>query len=195
MDSENGPKQRLIVGLGNPGKQYERTRHNIGFDAIDRFAALHGLSFGGVSRGSQAADGMIEGVRVSLLKPMTYMNLSGEPLAQFLKFRPHPPSEIMAVVDDIHLPVGKIRIRPGGSEGGHNGLKSLSAHLHTKDYPRLRIGVGEPGDTARQIDYVLAPFSKAEREELAETLDRVCAALETWIKDGLETAMNRFNGG
>jgi PTH1 family peptidyl-tRNA hydrolase len=187
-------EQRIIVGLGNPGKEYEQTRHNVGFDAIDRFAARHRLSFGRISRGSQTAEGAVEGAKVTLLKPMTYMNLSGEPLSQFLRNHPHPPDAIMAVVDDIHLPVGKIRLRPGGSDGGHNGLKSLSAHLQTRDYPRLRIGVGEPGDPGRQVDYVLGRFSRDEMKQMDEVFDRLVVALEIWIESGIEAAMNRFNG-
>ncbi len=191
----SGPRQRLIVGLGNPGKQYERTRHNIGFDAIDRFARVHAMPFGVVSRGAQVAEGRIGDTRLTLLKPMTYMNLSGEPLTTFLRNRPHDISEIIVVVDDIHIPLGKIRIRPSGSEGGHNGLKSVAAHLHTRDYSRIRIGVSEPNDTAHQIDYVLSRFSKSEEKELDEVLDRVVSALDLWIDSGTEAAMNRFNGG
>ncbi len=183
----------MIVGLGNPGKEYDQTRHNIGFDIADAFARAHRLAFGGVSRGAQSASGQLFGGSVSLLKPLTYMNNSGEPLAQFLRYHPFEPSQIIAVVDDIHLPLGKMRLRPGGSEGGHNGLKSLTAHLHTPDYPRLRIGVGEPGASSRQIEYVLGKFSKAEMPEVEAITADAVAALEAWIQHGIETAMNRFN--
>ena len=121
------------------------------------------------------------------------MNNSGEPLAQFLRYHPFEPSQIIAVIDDIHLPLGKMRLRPGGSEGGHNGLKSLTVHLHTQDYPRLRIGVGEPGSSSRQIEYVLGRFSKAEMKEVEAVTADAVAALETWMQHDIEAAMNRFN--
>jgi PTH1 family peptidyl-tRNA hydrolase len=184
----------LIVGLGNPGKEYEHTRHNIGFDVLDAFARLHGFVWGRIARGAQRCEKRVLDTEVTLLKPMRFMNLSGEPVASYLRQHPTPADSILIVVDDIHLPVGRVRLRPGGSEGGHNGLKSISAHLRTKDYPRLRIGVGEPGTPDAQIDYVLSRFSRAEQIELQEVMDRAVCAMETWITSGVEAAMNRFNG-
>jgi PTH1 family peptidyl-tRNA hydrolase len=184
----------IIVGLGNPGKAYEHTRHNAGFDALDLFAAKYNLSFGRTSRGAQTAEGRIRKSSVSLLKPMKYMNLSGDPLSNYLRQRPVGPESIMVVVDDIHLPVGRIRLRPGGSDGGHNGLKSITAHLRTNAYPRLRIGVGEPDGSIEQIDHVLSRFSRAEEQVVKETLARSVEALDVWIDEGIEPTMNRFNG-
>ena len=186
-------KKHLIVGLGNPGKEYDKTRHNIGFEVIEAFAQRHGMAFGSVSKGAQSVSGQVLGGSVSLLKPLTYMNNSGEPLMQYLRYHAFEPGQIIAVVDDIHLPLGKIRLRAGGSEGGHNGLKSLTAHLHTRDYPRLRVGVGEPGSSGQQIDYVLGRFGKSEMAELESVIADSAAALEAWIQDGIEAAMNRFN--
>jgi PTH1 family peptidyl-tRNA hydrolase len=188
-------EKRIIVGLGNPGTEYANTRHNIGFDAIDLFASLNKLAWGRLSGGSRTARGKVKGVDIILVKPMTYMNLSGEPLDRILRNIPIEPSSIIVVVDDIHLPIGRIRIRHGGSDGGHNGLKSITSHLKTQDYPRLRIGVGEPGNLDKQIDHVLGRFSRSEQEDMREVLERVTSALETWLEDGTETAMNKFNGG
>ena len=128
------------------------------------------------------------------MKPQTYMNLSGEAIAAFLRNKPMATSDIFVITDDIHLSLGRMRIRLTGSDGGHNGLKSIAAHLRTRDYPRLRIGVGEPGDVSYQVDYVLGRFSRAEQKVISETLERALAAVETWIKEGGEAAMNKFNG-
>jgi peptidyl-tRNA hydrolase, PTH1 family len=187
-------KQLFIVGLGNPGKAYQHTRHNIGFDSLDLFAGKYGLVFGRTSRGAQTAEGRIRVANIALLKPMKYMNLSGEPLNNYLRQRPTPPESILVIVDDVHLPVGRIRLRPGGSDGGHNGLKSITAHLHTNDYPRLRIGVGEPEGSVEQIDHVLSRFSREEEVAVKEILAKSVEAIDTWIDEGIEPAMNRFNG-
>jgi PTH1 family peptidyl-tRNA hydrolase len=187
--------RRVIVGLGNPGAQYVGTRHNIGFEAVELFAKLNNFQWGKMSGGSICASGNLGDYSITLVKPMTYMNLSGEPLMKVIKNTPIEPSEIIVVVDDIHLPIGRIRIRQGGSDGGHNGLKSITAHLQTQDYPRLRIGVGEPQSAEHQIDHVLSRFSRDEQKSLEEVLERTVAALETWITSGTETAMNKFNGG
>jgi len=186
---------KLIVGLGNPGKEYDHTRHNIGFDIVDRFAQLNHITVSKRDYRSLAGDGRVGACRVYLLKPQTYMNLSGESIALFRRHKPLEPADIMVIADDIALPTGKLRIRPGGSAGGHNGLKSIIAHLHTQDFPRLRVGVGAPKDPSVQVDFVLGRFSKAEQPIVEEAVDRAVAALECWLADGLEPAMNRFNGG
>jgi len=185
---------KLIVGLGNPGSDYERTRHNVGFDVIDQFAAAHGIVVGRRDYRGLTGDGSMDGVRVFLLKPQTYMNLSGESLSLFLRVKSLPLSEILVVADDIALPTGKLRLRPAGSAGGHNGLKSIVAHLQSQDFPRLRIGVGAPRDPSVQVDFVLGRFQRDEREIIDEAIGRSVAAIETWITAGLEPAMNRFNG-
>ena len=185
---------RLMIGLGNPGRDYEKTRHNIGFDVIDAYAKIHGIAVSRSSGRALIGDGLVGGVRVTLIKPQTFMNLSGEALAAFLRNKPLPNEEILVIADDINLPVGKLRLRPGGSDGGHNGLKSIAAHLHTKEYPRLRIGVGAPPGGAEQIDFVLGRFSRAEQKIMDEAVQESVAALDIWIEAGLQTAMNKFNG-
>ena len=186
--------QKLIVGLGNPGKEYEKTRHNIGFEVVELFAKLNNVPLTKRSGRAIVGDGVIGDTRTFVLEPQTYMNLSGEAVAAFLRQKPIAPSECIIVTDDIHLPVGKIRIRPGGSDGGHNGLKSLTAHLQTKDYPRIRIGGGEPAAVSRQVDFVLGKFVPADRKLIDETIERAVAALECWVREGLQPAMNKFNG-
>lgn len=185
---------KLIVGLGNPGREYDNTRHNIGFDVVDEFARLNNIPLTRLSNRALIGDGLIGECRVHVVKPQTFMNLSGEAVAAFLRQKPIALGDIMVVTDDINLPVGKLRIRPGGSDGGHNGFKSLTAHLHSKEYPRLRFGVGGPANASHQIDFVLGRFSSADRKIVDESIARAVAALETWLRDGLETSMNRFNG-
>jgi PTH1 family peptidyl-tRNA hydrolase len=185
---------KLIVGLGNPGRDYEGTRHNAGFQLIDSLSRSYQISVTKSSGRALIGDGMVFGVRIYLMKPQTFMNLSGEALAAFLRNKPLEPVDILIATDDIHLDIGRIRIRQTGSDGGHNGLKSVVAHLKTKDYPRIRIGVGEPGESGHQIDYVLGRFSRAEQKILDETIERAGTAVDTWIKEGVEAAMNGFNG-
>jgi len=188
-------RTKLVVGLGNPGKEYERTRHNIGFDVVDRFAQLNNIPMTKRDYRSLTGDGRVGACRVYLIKPQTYMNLSGESIALFRRQKPLEVADILVVADDIALPTGKLRMRPGGSAGGHNGLKSIIAHLHTQDFPRLRIGVGAPKDASVQIDFVLGKFSKAEQPIVDEAVERSVAAIEAWLADGIEPAMNKFNGG
>lgn len=184
---------RLIVGLGNPGKEYDHTRHNIGFEVCEVFA--QGQAMGAWKSGARAlvTDGRVGDARVFVVKPQTFMNLSGEAVALFLRQKPLPLENILVVTDDIALPLGRLRLRAGGSAGGHNGLKSLIAHLHSADFPRLRFGVGSPSSGAAQIDYVLGRFGKSEQAEVEDGVARAVAALETWIADGLAPAMNKFN--
>ncbi|MEO7719787.1 MAG: aminoacyl-tRNA hydrolase [Capsulimonas sp.] len=184
---------KLIIGLGNPGKDYDGTRHNIGFDVIDHLARVNNITVAKRDYRGLIGDGRIADTRIFLLKPQTFMNLSGESVAQFLRQRPLALTDILVITDDIALPVGKLRLRAGGSAGGHNGLKSLIAHLHSQEFPRLRFGVGAPRDASVQIDFVLGKFGKGEQRDVEETIDRAAAAAETWIKDGIEPAMNKFN--
>ena len=185
---------KLIVGLGNPGKEYDRTRHNIGFLVVDAFAKRHGITVTKRDHQALVGDGRVGETRVFLMKPQTYMNLSGQSVASFLRQRPLALTEILVVTDDIALPVGKLRLRAEGSAGGHNGLKSLIAHLHGPAFPRLRFGVGAPRDPSVQIDFVLGQFSRGEQRDVEETVDRAVAALEVWLDEGIERAMSRFNG-
>lgn len=185
---------KLIVGLGNPGKEYDRTRHNIGFAVVDAFAGLHGIAVGERAGQALTGDGRVGESRVFLMKPQTFMNLSGQAVAAFLRQKPLDTADILIVTDDIALPVGKLRLRGEGSAGGHNGLKSLIAHLHGQAFPRLRFGVGAPREPSAQIDFVLGQFSRAEQREVDEATGRAVAALETWVAEGIQPAMNKFNG-
>jgi PTH1 family peptidyl-tRNA hydrolase len=183
---------KLIFGLGNPGRQYAGTRHNVGFMAVERLAERHGLS--GAQQKFQAGtiDGMIQGQRCMLLQPLTYMNRSGQSVAAAVHFYRLEPSNVLLLVDDVALPCGRIRLRAEGGAGGHNGLADIEKALGTKKYPRLRIGIDSPG-RAPQVDYVLGKFSKEQREALEPALDAACDAIECWLSEGIEKAMSLYN--
>lgn len=187
---------KLIVGLGNPGKEYVRHRHNIGFMVVDRFAKLQGLSFDKKQSKAKVAEGTVEGSRLVLAKPQTYMNLSGLSVQGLMAKTRLPPSEIVVVCDDMDLPLGKIRIRPSGGSAGHNGLKSIIAALGTQEFPRLRVGIGRPDPASPDstIDFVLTGFAGEEREAIDAAVERACEALLLALKDGLQAAMNKYNG-
>ncbi len=187
---------KVIVGLGNPGAQYANTRHNAGFLAVDRLAQLAGLTDAPKARfHSTAVEGPVGGQKCLLLKPMTYMNRSGTAVAEAVSFYKLDPSkDLLIIVDEVALPCGQIRLRPGGSPGGHNGLKDIQQRLGTETYPRLRIGIGpKPAYIDDQADYVLGRFSPEQWPLVEPSIDRAARAAETFIKDGLDAAMNRFN--
>jgi len=184
---------KLVVGLGNPGTKYQGTRHNVGFELIDRLASGgRGASFTRKFDG-QMAETEIDFRRVLLLKPETFMNLSGRAVGQAVRFYKLEPHEILAVCDDLSLPVGKIRIRPGGSDGGQKGLRDIAAHLGTDQFPRLRIGIGEQGDSDA-VAYVLSRFRSPERAVIDDSLILASQAVAVWVTQGIDPAMNRFNG-
>ncbi|MFO0889848.1 MAG: aminoacyl-tRNA hydrolase [Isosphaeraceae bacterium] len=184
---------KLVVGLGNPGSRYLGTRHNIGFELVDLIArGGRGAGFGRKFEG-QAAEAEIDYHRVLLLKPETFMNLSGRSVGQAARFYKLQPAEILVTCDDLSLPVGKLRIRPGGSDGGQKGLRDIAAHLGTDQFPRLRIGIGEQG-TADAADYVLSRFRPPERAIIDDTLILASQAVAVWVTQGIDQAMNRFNG-
>jgi peptidyl-tRNA hydrolase, PTH1 family len=183
----------LIVGLGNPGKTYDRTRHNIGFAAVEKFARKHGLEFKKQLKFKGAlAVGKIGDDPVILLMPLTFMNLSGEAVVLVMHYFQVDLSRLLILTDDVALPLGQLRIRINSGSGGHNGLKSVEACLQTNRYPRLRIGVGDrqEGDLA---DHVLAKFSEEEEKLVPGVLDRVIQAVEIWLDKGLTSAMNLTN--
>ncbi len=189
---------KVIVGLGNPGKEYEHTRHNVGWWVVDHLADV--WRFDGWKKDGEArvANGTVNGVKVRLVKPQTYMNLSGQVLRPYLR-RPFwsAASDLMVVVDEVQLPVGRFRFRAKGSAGGHNGLKSIEAHLKTQDYPRLRVGVGpEEGRERNAVlsDYVLSDFGKHDTEVVRDLLSPLTSALELWLKQGIGAVMNQFPG-
>ncbi|MBI4330629.1 MAG: aminoacyl-tRNA hydrolase [Chloroflexi bacterium] len=189
---------KLFVGLGNPGKEHLRHRHNIGFMVVDRFGKKHGLTFDRKQSKAKIAEGDVEGRRLVLAKPQTYMNLSGLSVQGLVNKYRLQPSEIMVVCDDMDLPAGKIRIRPGGGSGGHRGLQSIIDALGNRDFPRLRVGIGHPPTTMAlnpAIDFVLTEFTREEREIIDEALDRASEALLCVLTEGLQAAMNEFNAG
>ncbi len=185
----------LLVGLGNPGLQYERSRHNVGFRAIDLVCKDLGCRADRLR--SKALTGFceLEGERVLLVKPVTYMNLSGQAVRALADYYKIPQNHILVIFDDISLPVGKLRVRPNGSAGGHNGIKSLIAELGGQDFPRIKVGVGaKPHPDYDLADWVLSSFSAQEEALLGPAIERAVEAARCIIAQGVPTAMNRFNG-
>jgi peptidyl-tRNA hydrolase, PTH1 family len=186
----DGP-MKLIAGLGNPGQKYRGTRHNVGFDVVDELAARHGLTW--ESAPAEAVLAKWRGRGTLLAKPLTFMNLSGRAVGDLLRFFKIDLAEMLVVVDDINLDVGRLRARSGGSAGGHNGLKSLIELLGTEEFARLRIGVGR-GDARRDLaDHVLARFDPDENPVVEETVGRAADAAELFIAEGIDAVMNRYN--
>ena len=185
----------LIVGLGNPGKEYESTRHNLGFMLIDKLAQEERIAVGRRECSSLVGRGEIEGVRTKLAKPQTYMNLSGDAVACLLaKLKSESPvNQLIVISDDLALPLGKIRIRERGSAGGHNGLKSIIAALGTNEFVRLRIGIQPEHPISDAKRFVLDSFARSERPIVLETLDQSAKAIRTIIRDGALKAMAEFN--
>jgi peptidyl-tRNA hydrolase, PTH1 family len=184
----------LIVGLGNPGEKYARTRHNIGFECLDTLAERHGLEFRGKRANSLIAEGAIRGQRVALVKPQTYMNLSGQAVTNLrVWYKIDPAGELLVVYDDMDLPFGKIRLRERGSAGTHNGMRSIVGQLGGTDFPRLRVGIDPPPGKMDPANYVLARFSKEQEAELPALRDTVADAIELVVREGVTAAMNRYN--
>ncbi len=185
---------KLIVGLGNIGPQYTYTRHNIGFMAIDALAKEYNVKFDIKKKKSALGVAKIGDKKVALLKPQTYMNISGEPVLYTASFLKIPPEDIIVVCDDVTLPVGKIRIRKEGSSGGHNGLKSVSYYLKTDLFPRIRIGIGEPPEYVPLENWVLSNITLKEYQILSKTLKVFKKVIEVILFEGIDSAMNKFNG-
>ena len=182
-----------MAGLGNPGASYRGTRHNVGFDVVDLVARRHGLSFESAPADAVQARWRIDGDAVLLAKALTFMNISGPAIAELARYYRIPPSEVLVVSDDVNLPLGRLRARPGGSEGGHNGLRSIAEALGTMDYPRLRVGVGR-GDLRRDLaDHVLARFAPEERPGMDGAIARAADAVEAWVARGIDDMMNVYN--
>ena len=182
----------LIVGLGNPGIQYENTRHKIGFKVIDNIAKEYNIEINRQKFNCVYGEGFINGEKVILLKPTTYMNLSGESIREVVDFYKLTCEDIVVIYDDISLDVGRLRIREKGSAGGHNGIKSIIAHLGTDVFPRIKVGVGQPN--VDLVNYVLGKFTDEEMEVLSESIDASTKAVSEIIKDDVNKAMNKFNG-
>ncbi|MEU1208181.1 aminoacyl-tRNA hydrolase [Nocardia sp. NPDC056611] len=184
----------LVVGLGNPGSEYERTRHNVGFMVADLLAERVGGRFTVHKKsGADLLEARLDGRKVLLAKPRTYMNLSGRPVAALAKFFSVPATEVIVVHDELDLPFGQIRLKRGGGEGGHNGLRSISQALTTKDYLRVRFGIGRPPGRQDPADYVLKPFSAPERKEVPVIVEQTADAVELLLRVGLETAQNQLH--
>ena len=185
---------RVICGLGNPGERYRLTRHNIGFRVVDLLADRWGVSSGRVRDGAAVltVERPQPAGRVMLVKPLRAMNLSGRPLAAAIRqTEVDPASDLIVVIDDIDLPLGRLRVRGSGSAGGHNGLRDIIAVLGTDEFARLRVGIGRSGDA---VDHVLSTFKPFEQELVAEVIATAADAVETWLTVGLEGAMNAYNG-
>lgn len=185
---------KLIVGLGNPGLQYDGTRHNIGFEALDKLADIHHISVNRSKFKALVGEGTIGGEKVVLMKPQTYMNLSGEAIAACRSWYKLENEDIIIMYDDTSLGIGDIRIRKNGSSGGHNGIKSIIAHLSTEVFPRIKIGVGQKPNGWDLGDYVLGKFTDDDKKVLDPRLKVVCEAVETMLKKDVDTAMNNYNG-
>lgn len=187
----------LIVGLGNPGAQYARTRHNIGWLVLDELSRRWNIELGRTNCEAKVGGGIISEQRVTFAKPQTYMNLSGRSVAALMRYQNVPKERILVITDDLNLPVGKLRLRANGSHGGHNGLRSIAQHLGNNEYARLRFGVGEPPQNEREEkgtrDFVLRPFMADEMPSVEAAIARASDCVETFVREGVEIAMNRFN--
>ncbi len=184
----------IIAGLGNPGRKYVGTRHNMGFEALDAVAAKYNIDIKKAKFNALYGEGNIEGEKVVLVKPQTFMNLSGESIREFKSWYKAENSQIIIIYDDVSLPVGKMRIRPKGSAGGHNGMKSIIYQINSDLFPRIKIGVGSPDNPDFDLaDYVLGKFTKAEVKELIPIAVKAAEAVGEIIKNGIEKAMTKFN--
>lgn len=184
---------KLVVGLGNPGEAYEATRHNLGFMILDRLASRHGIAVDVKKKKSMIGRFRIGKQRLMLLKPQTFVNLSGEAVLYMASFLRIMPENIVVVCDDVNLPLGKIRVRKYGSSGGHNGIKSLIQFLKSDNFPRIRVGIGQPESSQRLEQFVLGKFQKEELKELDIAIDHACDAIEMIAQGQVEEAMNQFN--
>ncbi len=184
---------KLIVGLGNPGKEYAGTRHNIGFELVDALASAHKIKADQKQDRALVGRGSVDGQAMLIAKPQTFMNDSGLAVAALVRRHALALPDLLVVMDDTHLPPGRLRFRGQGSSGGHNGLKSIANQLATQEWARLRIGVGEP-PPGLQVDWVLGRFARADRKLMDDALIVALGAVEVWLREGIEPAMNRYNG-
>lgn len=185
----------IIAGLGNPGGKYEKSRHNVGFQVIDRIAAKYHIDMNMKKHKAICGTGVVEGMKVMLVKPQTYMNLSGESIREVVDFyKADPEEELLVIYDDVSLRPGQLRIRKKGSAGGHNGVKNIIQHLGTQAFPRIKVGVGEKPEGYDLADYVLGHFSKEDEERMVEAYDRAVLAAAEILTDGPDRAMNDYNG-
>lgn len=184
----------LIVGLGNPGNKYEKTRHNIGFWVVDELARRYGLSFGKTERKAITADGLIKEKRVLLAKPQTFMNVSGEAVRALVDFYQIDLPHILVIHDELDIPLGALRLRQKGGAGGQNGVKNIIQHLGTQEFNRVRCGIGRPPGRMDPGAYVLKPFAGDDAITAQIMMERAADAVETWLTEGIDLAMTRHNG-
>lgn len=185
----------IIAGLGNPEIQYGETRHNVGFKALDVLAAQLNINISKKKFRAFIGEGSINGEKIVLVKPQTYMNLSGESIYEAVKWHKIPLSNLIIIYDDVDLPVGKLRIKAEGGPGTHNGMRSVVDCLETEEFPRIRIGIGVPSHEGYDLaDYVLGRFSKEEKPEMEASINNAAEAVKIIVRNGIQTAMNRFNG-
>jgi len=184
---------RLIVGLGNPGREYAAHRHNIGFRVVDALARAHGLSFSRQKSHARIAEGTILGCPVLLAKPLTYMNLSGKAVAPLLRGCYAAPEQLLVVYDDLDLPLGRLRLRPEGGSGGHKGMRSIIGALGTQSFPRLRVGIDRPPGQMDPADYVLHRFEAQDAPLVQQAVEQAVVAIECWLEAGIAAAMEQFN--
>ena len=184
----------LVVGLGNPGEEYDKTRHNVGAEVVEILARRHGGKLRKQKERSLTDEVNIGGKRMALAIPLTYMNLSGEAVAPLVRRYGVEPGQLVVVQDEMDFELGRLQVKDGGGLAGHNGLKSIVAHLHTQDFVRVRIGIGKPAGSRQGADHVLRRFSKAERKEIDVVLEEAADAVELILAEGVEVAMNRVNG-
>ncbi|NDL66368.1 aminoacyl-tRNA hydrolase [Anaerotalea alkaliphila] len=183
----------IIIGLGNPGLKYEETRHNVGFKVVDLFAREHGIAFDRSRHKALLGQGTVRGQKVLLVKPQTYMNLSGESVRAVLDFYKEDPADIVVIYDDISLAPGALRIRLKGSAGGHNGIKSILSHIGTDAFPRIKVGVGSQPPGWDLADFVMTTFNKEEKVLMEESIAYAVKAIEGILEEGAQAAMNRYN--
>lgn len=183
----------LVVGLGNPGREYAQTRHNVGFQIVTRLAEKHGLSFSRMQNEALVAAGRIGGARVVLAKPQTWMNESGRAVGPLTRFYKVEPARLLVIYDDLDIPAGTLRLRSEGGSGGHKGMRSIIERLSGQDFPRLRVGIGRPPGRMDAADYVLQPFTRDEEILIDSARDRAVAAIECYLAKGILETMNRFN--
>ncbi len=195
MENNIDDKQawRIIVGLGNPGKQYADNRHNVGFHVVDKLAEKYGLKFNKMLNRGIAAIGEIEGRRVVLLKPQTFMNESGVCVSPTFKFYKTDPSNLLIIYDELDIPFAQLRLRKSGSAGGHNGMRSIISKIVTQDFPRLRVGIGRPPGRKEAATHVLEDFTRDEVIAMRDVHDRAIAGIVLWLNEGIDKAMNKVN--
>lgn len=186
-------RRRIIAGLGNPGKNYANTRHNIGFMVLDRLAATHHLKFDKMMNRGLVALGDIGGAKIALVKPQTFMNDSGTCVSPLLKFYKSTLDDLLVIYDELDLPAAQVKLRKQGGPAGHNGMRSLIQHLGTQDFARIRMGIGRPPGKMAAKDFVLQDFSKLELSEMDSAIDLALKGIEHWLTESIDNAMNRLN--